>query len=89
MLFVRKNLCKNDVKKVCEDLVCCAFFVRINSEIFTQKVLCFLKIPSILAKSLWTTRRNLRRYLEVQFTMKSREICEDECAFVFLKQNNV
>ena len=26
--------------------------------------------------------------IKVQFAVKSCEVCEDECAFVFLQQNN-
>ena len=65
-------------------------FRKISTTIFlfSENLINFGKIFVLFC--LWSgpLAKNLQRYLEIQFAVKSRQVCKDEYEFAFLLQEN-
>ena len=96
MLFVRiKIFPKLTLKKVEEDLVCYASFVRINSKIFARTIFCSLKIFANLAKCSWNSasgRDRSQNFTNIFCCVKAQverlKIVKMACRFLYLQENS-
>ena len=97
MLFVQtKIFAKMTQKKSLRRFGMLYFFTTNKFRNIRMKIFCFLKIFVSFGKIFvifceWSGQlaEIWEDILKLQFAVKSHEISKDECAFVFLQQNNI